>query len=256
VKLKGRVAVVTGGGSGIGAAVCRAFAAEGARVAVVDIDVHRARQLAGSIGNEKAAAWAADVADSAAVERTARQIEGRLGPIDVWVNSAGISRIVPFLECTEELWDLLIRVNLKGTFNGCKAAIARMLPRRKGVIINLSSQSGKQGSSHYAAYSASKFAVLGLTQSLAAEFAGASIRVNAICPGFVRTPLWDGQLQEYAAKKGIPPGEVIPYLEKRIPMGRLCAPEEVARAAVFLASDDASYLTGEALNLSGGVLMD
>jgi len=271
VKLERRVAVVTGGSRGIGAAICRAFAAEGARLAILDIDEQAARRLAGQIGGggigaessgagssgpARAAAWAVDVTDAGAVERAASEIEVRLGPIEIWVNNAGISKIVPFLECTEELWDAIIRVNLKGTFNGCKAAIARMLPRRRGVIINMSSQSGKQGTSHYQAYCASKFAIIGLTQSLAVEFAGASIRVNALCPGFVRTPLWDEQLPDYAAKKGIPADKVLPYLEERVPLGRLCSPEEVSRAAVFLASDEASYITGEALNLSGGALMD
>ncbi len=270
MKLEGRVAVVTGGGRGIGAAICRAFAAEGASLAILDIDGQAARRLADQIGAKgagaesigapggtvRAAAWAVDVADAGAVERAASEIEERLGPIEIWVNNAGISKIVPFLECTEELWDAIIRVNLKGTFNGCKAAIARMLPRRRGVIVNMSSQSGKQGSSRYQAYCASKFAVIGLTQSLAAEFAGASIRVNALCPGFVHTALWDAQLMDYAAKKGIPAEEVLPHLEQRVPLGRLCSAEEVARAAVFLASDEASYITGEALNLSGGALMD
>lgn len=271
MKLERRVAVVTGGGRGIGEAICRAFAAEGAHVAILDIDEKAARRLAdqieaegigarsigaGSSGPARAAAWAVDVTDAGAVERAASEIEVRLGPIEVWVNNAGVSKIVPFLECTEELWDAIIRVNLKGTFNGCKAAIARMLPRRRGVIINMSSQSGKQGTSQYQAYCASKFAIIGLTQSLAVEFAGASIRVNALCPGFVRTPLWDEQLPDYAAKKGIPADKVLPYLEERVPLGRLCSPEEVSRAAVFLASDEASYITGEALNLSGGALMD
>jgi NAD(P)-dependent dehydrogenase (short-subunit alcohol dehydrogenase family) len=276
MKLEGRVAVVTGGGRGIGSAICRAFAAEGACVAILDIDETGACRLADQIGAEgigavsigvgstgvassgpaRATAWAVDVTDADAVERAASEIEVRLGPIEVWVNNAGVSKIVPFLECTEELWDAIIRVNLKGTFNGCKAAIARMLPRRRGVIINMSSQSGKQGTSRYQAYCASKFAVIGLTQSLAVEFAGASIRVNALCPGFVHTPLWDEQLPAYAAKKGIAADKVLPYLEERVPLGRLCSPEEVARAAVFLAGDEASYITGEALNLSGGALMD
>lgn len=270
MKLAGRVAVVTGGACGIGAAICEAFAAEGARVAILDIDEKAARSLADRLGgpggpassasrrlaSAAAAAWRVDVAEAAGVERTATEIEETLGAIEIWVNNAGISRVVPFLECTEELWDSTIRVNLKGCFNGCKAAIARMLPRRRGVIINMSSQSGKQGASHYQAYCASKFAVIGLTQSLAAEFAGASIRVNAVCPGFVHTALWDRQLPHYAAKKGIPAEQVLPYFRERVPLGRLCSPEEVARAAVFLAADDASYITGEALNLSGGALMD
>ena len=130
-----------------------------------------------------------------------------------------------------------------------------MLPHRKGVILNMSSQSGKVGNSHYAAYCASKFGVIGLTQSLALEFAQSGIRVNALCPGVVFTPLWDKMLPDYAAKRNMKPEEVRPYLESKIPLGRLCTPEDVAQTAVFLASDDSSYLTGQALNLSGGSVM-
>jgi sorbitol-6-phosphate 2-dehydrogenase len=153
------------------------------------------------------------------------------------------------------LWEQTLRINLKGAFIGCQAAIRRMLPRRQGVVLNMSSQSGKVGNSQYTAYCASKFGIIGLTQSLAVEFAGAGIRVNALCPGIVMTPLWDQMLGDYARKRKLKPEEVRPYLEKRIPLGRLCTPEDVARTAVFLASDESDYLTGEALNVSGGMVM-
>lgn len=255
MKLKGKIAVVTGGGRGIGKGICQAFAAQGAQVAVTDIKLEEAEKVAAEIGRDRARAWLMDVSDSRAVEAAAGDIEEKLGPIDIWVNNAGVSRIVPFLECSEELWDSIIKVNLKGTFNGCQAAISRMLPRKRGVILNLSSQSGKTGSSRYQAYCASKFAIIGLTQSLAVEFARDGIRVNALCPGFVFTSLWDAQLEAYADKKKIPPEKVRTHLEERIPLGRLCEPEDVARTAVFLASDDACYITGEAINLSGGSVM-
>jgi NAD(P)-dependent dehydrogenase (short-subunit alcohol dehydrogenase family) len=256
-KLANRVTVVTGGGGGIGAAICRLFAQEGARVAVTDRLEEAAEQVAAQIlrSGGVAASWALDVAHRDAVERVADQVESRLGPLAIWVNSAGVSRIVPFLECTEETWDLTLRVNLKGTFLCCQAAIRRMLPRRQGVILNLSSQSGRIGNSHYAAYCASKFGVIGLTQSLAAEFAGQGIRANALCPGVIFTPMWEAQVPDYARKKSMRPEQVRPYLEGRIPMGRLGSPEDVARMALFLASDDASYVTGQALNVNGGWLM-
>ena len=130
-----------------------------------------------------------------------------------------------------------------------------MLPRRRGAIINLSSQSGKVGNTQFAAYCASKFGVIGLTQSLAVEFAPHGIRVNALCPGIVPTPMWDGQTADYAAKRNIKPEEVRPYLVSRIPLGRVCEPDEVARVAVFLAGEDASYITGQAINLTGGAVM-
>ena len=257
MRLSGKIAVLTGGGSGIGAAICRAFAEEGAAVAITDIRLQAAQEIAAEIArcNGRVGTWAFDVSDRSAVEQAADQIEKQLGPIDVWVNNAGISRIVPFLECSEELWEQTLRINLKGAFIGCQAAIRRMLPRRQGVVLNMSSQSGKVGNSQYTAYCASKFGIIGLTQSLAVEFAGAGIRVNALCPGIVMTPLWDQMLGDYARKRNLKPEDVRPYLEKRIPLGRLCTPEDVARTAVFLASDESDYLTGQALNVSGGMVM-
>ena len=257
MRLDNKVAVITGGGSGIGAAIGRAFAEEGAAVAVTDIRLQAAQEIAAEIARSggRAGTWAFDVADRPAVEQAADQIEKQLGPIDIWVNNAGISQIVPFLDCSEELWDQTLRINLRGAFIGCQAAIRRMLPRGRGVVLNMSSQSGKVGNSHYTAYCASKFGIIGLTQSLAIEFAGAGIRVNALCPGIVLTPLWDQMMGAYARKRNLQPEEVRPYLEKRIPMGRLCTPEDVARTAVFLASDESDYLTGQALNVSGGMVM-
>jgi len=258
MKLKGKVAVVTGGGSGIGAEICRTLAKEGCAVAVTDIRFDAADKVASEIVkdfNAKACAYAFDVSDKNAVGQAADDIEKELGPIDIWVNNAGISKIIPFLECTEELWDLTVRINLKGTFVGCQTAIKHMLARKSGVIINMSSQSGKAGNSHYEAYCASKFGIIGLTQSLAVEFAREGIRVNALCPGVVFTPLWDEQLKDYAGKRSLKPEEVRPYLESKIPMGRLCTPGDVARAVVFLASDDATYITGQSINLAGGSIM-
>ena len=257
MKLKNRVAVVTGAGGGIGAEICRAFAAEGAAVAVTDTRLEAGEKVAAEILKAKgrAAAWLLDVSHAQDVEKVADEIEEQLGPIDIWVNNAGVSYIREFLECTEELWDKTLRINLKGAFMGCQAAIRRMKPRKRGAIINMSSQSGKQGNSHYAAYCASKFGIIGLTQSIAVEFAGVGIRANALCPGVVFTPLWDEMIGDYARKRNIRPEEVRPYLESKIPLGRLCSPTDVAGAAVFLASDDASYITGQAINVAGGSVM-
>ena len=258
MKLQNKIAVVTGGGGGIGGEICRAFVKEGAAVAVADVRLEPAEALANKIrqAGSQARAWAFDVADRQAVEKAAKEIELQLGPIDIWLNAAGVSYIVPFLDCSEQVWDLTQRVNLKGTFICCQAAISRMKPRGRGVILNMSSQSGRQGNSHYAAYCASKFGIIGLTQSIAVEFAGEGIRANALCPGVVFTPLWDEMIEDYARKRNIKPEEVRPYMESKIPLGRLCEPEDVARAAVFLASDEASYITGQAINISGGVIMN
>jgi sorbitol-6-phosphate 2-dehydrogenase len=258
MKLKNKTAVVTGAGGGIGAEICRAFAAEGTAVAVTDVRPDAAQKVADQITQSKgqAAAFSFDVADSSAVEATAEKIESQLGPIDIWVNNAGVSYITPFLDCTEDLWDRTQRVNLKGTFVGCQAALRRMAPRNKGLILNMSSQSGKQGNSHYAAYCASKFGIIGLTQSIAVEFAPQGIRANALCPGVVFTPLWDDMIEDYASKRGLKPEEVRPYMEGKIPLGRLCDPKDIAAVAVFLAGDDASYITGQAINISGGSIME
>ena len=256
-KLRGKVAVVTGGGGGIGRAVCNALADEGAPVAVCDARMDAARAVADEVRSRGgiADAWLFDVSNRAAVEKAVDAIEDAFGELDIWVNNAGISRIVPFLDCSDETWDLTLSVNLKGAFIGCQAAIRRMLPRKRGAVINMSSQSGKTGNSHYAAYCASKFGVIGLTQSLAVEFARSGIRINAICPGVVFTSLWDGMVDDYARKRNLQPQKVRPYMESKIPMGRLCTPEDVARAVIFLASDDAAYITGQSLNLSGGSVM-
>jgi NAD(P)-dependent dehydrogenase (short-subunit alcohol dehydrogenase family) len=257
-RLADRVAVVTGGGSGIGAGICRAFARAGAAVAVADLDLDSAMRVSAEVSAEggRAAAFGFDVTDAPAVARAADEIEQALGPLEIWVNNAGVSHVVPFLDCSEELWDQTLRVNLKGAFIGCQVAIRRMLPGRRGVVLNMSSQSGKAGASQYAAYCASKFGVIGLTQSLALEFARQGVRVNAICPGVVLTGLWDRQIEDYARKRGLTVDQVRPYLEDKVPLGRLCTVEDVAATAVFLASDEAAFITGQAVNVTGGLVMD
>jgi NAD(P)-dependent dehydrogenase (short-subunit alcohol dehydrogenase family) len=257
MKLKGKVAVVTGGGSGLGAAICREFAAQGAVVAVADLNEERAGSVADRVRRDggEAEVVGVDVSLSQQVDAAADSVEARLGRIDIWVNSAGVSYVVAFEDCSDAIWEKTIGVNLTGTFNGCRAAIRKMLPRRQGVLINMSSQSGRRGNSHYGAYCASKFGVIGLTQSLALEYARRGIRINAICPGVVFTPLWDGMMDDYAKKYEITAEEVKPYLEGKIPMGRTGTPEEIARVALFLASDDAAYITGQSINVSGGAVM-
>jgi len=240
MKMNEQTVVVAGGGGGIGAAIARASHTATAQPACA---------------NARGQAWKMDVTDRAGIEQAAGDIERQLGAIETWINAAGVSKIVPFLDCTEETWDRTLDVNLKGVFFGCQAAVRRMLPRKRGAIVNLSSQSGKVGNAQFAAYCASKFGVIGLTQSLAVEFAPQGIRVNALCPGIVPTPMWDSQTADYARKRNLKPEEVRPYLVSRIPLGRVCEPDEVARVAVFLASDDASYITGQAINLTGGAVM-
>ncbi len=257
MKLENKIAVVTGGGSGIGAGLCRGFAAEGAHVAVTDMDLKAAEKVVEEIlaAGGKASAWVMNVCDSKQVDEVAKNIAETLGRIDIWVNNAGVSYITPFLECTDELWNKTIAVNLTGAFNGCRAALKQMCDQGSGNIINMASQSGKQGNAQYAAYCASKFGIIGLTQSLAVEFAPQGIRVNALCPGVVMTPLWKDMLGDYAKKRNLKDEEVIPYMESKIPLGRLATESDVSAAAVFLAGDGASYLTGQSINISGGTIM-
>ena len=182
-------------------------------------------------------------------------VEKAFGGLDVFVNCAGISIIVPMLECTEEIWDKTIDINLKGTFLCMQSALKIMDKQKSGSIICMSSQSGKVGGSQYQAYCASKFGVIGIVQSAAMEFAKSGIRINAVCPGVVHTPRWDKQVDTYAKKRNITPEEVMPYFESKIPMGRIGTTEEVVNVTFFLASDDSAYLTGQSLNVCGGQVM-
>ncbi|MHB9071633.1 MAG: SDR family NAD(P)-dependent oxidoreductase [Sedimentisphaerales bacterium] len=252
--LKNQVAIITGGASGIGKVIAESFADEGAKIVVADINLEAAQKAVRQIGRG-AIAVKVDVSNRSSTEAMIKETEKQLGHLDILVNNAGVSYITPFLDCTEEIWDKTININLKGAFNCCQAAIGRMLLYKKGVVINMSSQSGKSGNSHYTAYCASKFGIIGLTQSLAIEFARDGIRVNALCPGVVLTPLWDQMIADYAKKRNMKTEEVKPYFESKIPMGRLCTEKDVADTAVFLASDKASYITGQSINISGGSVM-
>ena len=148
-----------------------------------------------------------------------------------------------------------MNINLKGCYFCCQAAVTQMLKQGGGSIINISSESGKRGGAQYAAYCASKFGIIGLTQSIAQEFAKKGIRANSVCPGVVQTPMWDKQRADYARKRNIKPEEVMDYFRNKIPMGRLCSFEDLAGIIKFLASDDSAYMTGQALNATGGSTM-
>ena len=258
MELQNKCAVVTGGGRGIGKSVALRLAAEGARVAVLDMDPANAAQTAAEINAmypESAISVAVNVTDKAAVFQAAQNCVDAFGGLDIWVNCAGYSRIIPFLDHTEEIWDRTMDINVKGTFFCCQAAVTHMAAKG-GAIVNFSSQSGKKGTNSYAAYCASKFAIRGLTQSVAAEFAPMNIRCNCICPGVVLTPMWDAQLAGYAKKRNIAPEEVMPRFVKNTPLGRLCELDDITNLVVFLSSDRSSYMTGQSLNLTGGGCMD
>lgn len=258
MELNGKIALVTGSARGIGKAIALKFAHEGARVALNDINDESLKEAAREIqkvGREKAIYKKADVSKSEEVEELTQYVVEKLGVIDILVNNAAISRIIPFLDTSEKLWDRMMEVNLKGVFLCCKTVIPGMIRKGGGKIINMSSQSGKRGSAWHAAYCVSKFGIIGLTQSLALELAPYKINVNAVCPGVVFTPLWDEQASNHARRRGIDKKQVKEDLVKKIPLGRLGTPEEVANLVLFLASSRSDYMTGQAINLSGGSIL-
>ncbi len=254
MRLKNKVAIVTGAGQGIGKAISTSFAKEGADIVVADINFDSAsgvREEIISLGRESLA-LKVDVTKEKEVQEMARKTIEKFGQIDVLVNNAGIAKTLPFLKMSEEMWDRIIDVNLKGTFLCCKAVLSHMLKRKKGKIINISSKSAKSPASWFAAYSASKAGVIALTQSLALDVAKDGINVNAICPGIVFTPHWDRLEIEYAAKREMRVEEVREHLISKIPQGRAQTPEEVANVALFLASEQSSSMTGQSINVTGG----
>lgn len=234
------------------------FAKEGADVAFMDLNeenVYRCALSAKEKYKTNCIGIGVDVSDKKSVTEAFETVEKTYGGLDVFVNCAGISIIVPMLECTEEIWDRTIDVNLKGTFLCMQSAVRIMEKQKAGSIICMSSQSGKVGGSQYQAYCASKFGVIGVVQSAAMEFAKCGIRINAVCPGVVLTPMWDKQVESYAKKRNIKPEEVMPYFESKIPMGRIGTLEEVVNVTFFLAGEDSAYLTGQSINVAGGQLM-
>jgi len=254
-KMDGKVIVITGGSSGMGAAMARDFAMRGAKIAIFDLDEEKGENLIAEIG-DAATYYKIDVTAKEDIHRGISAVEEKYGPLTTLVNSAGVSKMVPFLESTEELWDLTMDVNLKATFLCCQAAIERMLEHGGGEILNMSSLSGKKASSWQTIYCASKFGVQGLTQSIAKEFADQNIRVNSICPGIVYTEMWEKLKYEYARKRNIDPEAVMDYFKGNIPMHRLVEMKDVINAAIFLLTEKASYLTGQSINLVGGEWMD
>jgi NAD(P)-dependent dehydrogenase (short-subunit alcohol dehydrogenase family) len=246
--LNERVGLVTGGGAGIGREIARRFAREGMAVAVLDRD--GAEGIAAEIGG---LAVTADVTSEEEVSRAVETVLARFSRIDVLVNNAGIAWMGPALEMPVEALQSMLRVNVEGVFIVSRAVLPHMIARRSGSIVNLASWAGKTGNAFFAGYSASKFAVIGLTQSLAREMAPHGIRVNAICPGIVVDTAMRTAIEAQQRQYGLPETA---EREKSIPIGRVSVPEDVARVAAFLASDESSYMTGESINLSGGLLMD
>jgi NAD(P)-dependent dehydrogenase (short-subunit alcohol dehydrogenase family) len=251
--LQGRRALVTGAGTGIGAAIAQALAEAGAVVAVTDLDGEAAARVAAAIGG---AGFALDVTDAAATSAAFDAAEKALGPLDLVCANAGVSTMRKVTDLTEHDWDFNMGVNAKGVFLTNRETIRRWLPRgMKGTIVNTASLAAKVGAPLLAHYSASKFAVVGFTQALAREVAASGIRANCVCPGFVRTGMQDREVQWEAELRGITPEQVVTEYIAQTPLGRLEEPEDVARVVVFLHSDLARFMTGQAVNVTGGVYM-
>jgi meso-butanediol dehydrogenase/(S,S)-butanediol dehydrogenase/diacetyl reductase len=250
--LSGKVALVTGGASGIGAGIARVLASRGARVAIGDLDARAAAEVAAGLPGGGLGVRL-DVTDRASASAAVDQVEERLGPVDVLVNNAGVSNVAPFLDITDQDWDRLMKVNLHGVLIMTQRVLGPMRQRRSGRVINISSMAGKEGLPLLAHYCATKFGVIGLTQALAKEVAPDNVTVNAVCPGVVRTPLWDdpaaGILRDLDGEKGWQ------AFVDGIPLGRPQTAEDIGNACAYLASDLAANITGEALNVSGGQQM-
>ncbi len=246
MKLEGKVALVTGGAQGIGRSIALVLAREGARIAVSDINLEKAqetRREVEGLGRE-AVEIGGNVAQAADAEAMVQKTVEKFGRLDILVNNAGITRDQILLRMKEEDWDLVLAVNLKGVFLLTKAALRPFLKQKAGKVVNIASISGVMGNAGQSNYSASKAGVLGFTRSVAREYASRNIQVNAIAPGFIDT----------AMSQAIPQKER-DLLIKQIPMERLGKPEDIAEAVLFLSSPAADYITGQVLNVNGGLYM-
>ena len=248
-----KVVVVTGGGNGIGAAISRRFGEEGASVAVWDIDVASAEGVVESIVREGGAATAisCDITDYQKVLTAVRVTENRQGPIDILINNAGWDVFRPFLETDPELWGKIIDINLRGALNCLHTILPGMSERGHGRVVSVASDAARVGSSGESVYAACKAGIVGLSKTLAREHARQGITFNVVCPGPTETEL----LENFMAEAGNP-DKLAEAFRRAVPMGRLGNPDDLPGAVVFLASEDAAYITGQVLSVSGGLTMN
>jgi len=251
--LKDKVIIVTGGGGGIGTAACQRFAEEGAKVAVFDIDEAAAQRTAAHIAGLgfTAKAFACDITDYDGCRRAVAAAETAFGPTDALVNNAGWDIFRPFVETTPADWQKIIAINLTGNLNMHHAVLPGMVERKRGRIVNVSSDAGRNGSSGEAVYAACKAGLIGFSKTIAREHARHNINCNVVCPGIVQTQLY----ADY--KKGARnPEKLDDAFRRAIPLGRLGQPDDLAGAIAFMASDDAGFITGQVLSVSGGLTMN
>jgi 2-hydroxycyclohexanecarboxyl-CoA dehydrogenase len=251
-ELKDRVAIVTGGARGIGKGITRALAAQGARVAIADLILEEAEKNASEIEREGGVSTAiqTDITDLDQVKAMVAQVKELYGPVDILVNNAGWDRIELFMKTTPDLWDRIIDINYRGILNCIYSVVDDMMSRNSGKIISISSDAGRVGSMGEAVYAGAKGAIIAFSKSLARELARYKINVNVICPGPTPTPLVEEMMEEgeFARK-------VLSSIDKIVPLKRMGTPEDIAHAVVFLASDEASFITGQVLSVSGGLSM-
>lgn len=253
-RFAGRTALVTGAAGGIGRAIAHALAQGGARVGIVDLaagPVDAAVEEVRLNGHEAAGA-VGDVTDPGSIRAAAVEIVAALGPVDILVNNAGVARIGTLLEMPERDWHDSFAVNVDGVFNTCRAVVPGMVERGRGCVVNLASWLGKRGQAQYGAYAASKFAVIGFTQSLALELAPRGIRVNAVSPGLIVDTQMRRDIDIESGRRGLPQ---VKDRAPLIPLGRVGYPDEVAKVVAFLCSDDAAYVTGACYDITGGSWM-
>lgn len=255
INLKGKVAVVTGASQGLGEALAKRLDEEGCKVAVCDINYEGAKSVASSL--KEGMALAVDVTKFDQLQAAAKQVIDKWGQVDILICNAAIVKSGDIYNLTPEAFALVTNINLNGYFNTVKAFAPYMLERKSGSIIQINSKSGKKGSYKNGAYASSKFGGVGLTQSLALEFAEQGVRVNCICPGnLLNSPLWVNSLfKQYAANQGITEEQVREKYINQVPMKRSCEYKDIEDVMVFLASDYASYMTGQSINVTGGQQM-
>ena len=251
-KLKDKTIIVTGGGGGIGGATCRRLAREGAKVAVFDMNSEAAETVAADIRAQggQAAAFVCNITDRAQVDAAVAATEAQLGPIDVLVNNAGWDVFKPFVKTVPAEWDKLIAINLTGALHMHHAVLPGMVERKAGRIVNVASDAARGGSSGEAVYAACKGGLVALSKTLAREHARQGITVNVVCPGPTDTALLAG-----VAEGARDPAKLIEAFKSAIPLGRLGQPDDLAGAIAFFASDDASFITGQVISVSGGLTM-
>jgi D-sorbitol dehydrogenase (acceptor) len=252
MRLKDKLALVTGGARGIGRAIAERYVKEGARVVVADVLIDEAQRTAAEIGPQ-AYAVGVDVSRRASIEAMAETVAGEAGDVDILVNGAAVFNMAPLAEITEADFDRQFNINVRGLLFTSQVVAARMIKAGKGgKIINFSSQAGRRGEANVAVYCATKAAVISITQSMALELIKHRINVNAIAPGVIDTPMWDVVDALFARYEGRQIGEKKRLVGEAVPYGRMGVPEDIAGAAVFLASEDADYIVAQTLNVDGG----